>query len=208
MKLSGRVRSAIFGVAAATGAWWMAPAQAAYVIRFEESGGDVLANGSGSLDLSDLTFDRSAEFRRAQVSGDIAAVIVGTAFGPDPISVFTGFSGPSSFGPGPSTFADDGAGKKLGIATSDSAPGDILGVPSDYLSGSPLTASSIWSGQTFASLGLDPGVYIYSWGTGDHADTFTVQIGVPEPSTWATMLVGFVGLGLAGYRRARGPRAA
>ena len=31
---------------------------------------------------------------------------------------------------------------------------------------------------------------------------------VPEPSTWAMMLVGFAGLGYAGYRRARKPRAA
>jgi hypothetical protein len=31
---------------------------------------------------------------------------------------------------------------------------------------------------------------------------------VPEPSTWAMMLLGLVGLGYAGYRRARQPRTA
>jgi PEP-CTERM motif len=30
-----------------------------------------------------------------------------------------------------------------------------------------------------------------------------VTVAVPEPSTWAMMLVGFAGLGFAGYRRAR-----
>jgi hypothetical protein len=30
---------------------------------------------------------------------------------------------------------------------------------------------------------------------------------VPEPSTWAMMLIGFAGLGFAGYRRARAGHA-
>jgi hypothetical protein len=35
-----------------------------------------------------------------------------------------------------------------------------------------------------------------------------VKIGVvPEPSTWAMMLIGFVGLGYAGFRRARSTRS-
>jgi hypothetical protein len=34
------------------------------------------------------------------------------------------------------------------------------------------------------------------------------SLNVPEPSTWAMMLAGFAGLGYAGYRRAREPRAA
>ena len=36
----------------------------------------------------------------------------------------------------------------------------------------------------------------------------TVPLPVPEPSTWAMMLAGFAGLGYAGYRRGREPRAA
>jgi hypothetical protein len=35
-----------------------------------------------------------------------------------------------------------------------------------------------------------------------------VMFGIPEPSTWAMMLVGFAGLGYAGYRRARAGHAA
>jgi hypothetical protein len=36
--------------------------------------------------------------------------------------------------------------------------------------------------------------------------TFTAAV-VPEPSTWAMMLIGFAGLGYAGYRRARAAHA-
>ena len=38
--------------------------------------------------------------------------------------------------------------------------------------------------------------------------TYTVLNGVPEPSTWAMMLLGFTGLGYAGCRRARRSQAA
>jgi hypothetical protein len=37
---------------------------------------------------------------------------------------------------------------------------------------------------------------------------FALGGAVPEPSTWAMMLIGFAGLGYAGYRRAREPRPA
>ena len=50
---------------------------------------------------------------------------------------------------------------------------------------------------------------MYSWGSGANADTFTIDIArtVPEPSTWALMLVGFGGLCFAGYKRPRVQRA-
>jgi hypothetical protein len=38
--------------------------------------------------------------------------------------------------------------------------------------------------------------------------TITQHSPVPEPSTWAMLLIGFAGLGFAGYRKARGVRVA
>jgi PEP-CTERM motif len=53
-----------------------------------------------------------------------------------------------------------------------------------------------------------PGVYVWSWGSSAHADTFRIDIiagsgasPVPEPSTWAMMLIGFLGLGYAAVRK-------
>jgi PEP-CTERM motif len=52
--------------------------------------------------------------------------------------------------------------------------------------------------------GLGPNIDLTIEGDG----VFAIGGAVPEPSTWAMMLVGFAGLGYAGYRRAREPRAA
>lgn len=71
------------------------------------------------------------------------------------------------------------------------------------MSESPLSSSSTFDGETFASLGLTPGTYVYTWGGGADADSLTVKIGaIPEPGTWVMMMLGFAGLGFAGYRRA------
>jgi PEP-CTERM motif len=75
--------------------------------------------------------------------------------------------------------------------------------PGGYISGDWLSGEATFAGADFEDLGLTPGTYVWSWGAGLHADTFTVQIGVPEPSTWAILMVGFGGVGLVGYRRTR-----
>ena len=42
----------------------------------------------------------------------------------------------------------------------------------------------IFEGSTIGALGLDLGTYVYTWGNGVDADSFTVIIGsVPEPSS-------------------------
>jgi hypothetical protein len=78
-------------------------------------------------------------------------------------------------------------------------------VPRDYISGSFLADTSTYNDTTFEELGLTPGTYRYAWGSGDHFDTFTIAIpggisSVPEPSTWAMMLVGFAGAAFVGWR--------
>jgi hypothetical protein len=45
-------------------------------------------------------------------------------------------------------------------------------VPQNYIFGAPLSETSTYLNKTLASIGLTPGAYVYSWGTGEHADTF------------------------------------
>jgi hypothetical protein len=47
-----------------------------------------------------------------------------------------------------------------------------------------------------------------SKGTGDAGGNMGTVVGTPEPSTWAMMLLGFAGLGFAGYRKTRSARTA
>jgi hypothetical protein len=67
-----------------------------------------------------------------------------------------------------------------------------------------LSDESVYANQSFKSLGLTPNVYVYQWGSGATADSLTIVIGdVPEPSTWALMLLGFAGLGYVGRHASR-----
>jgi hypothetical protein len=41
---------------------------------------------------------------------------------------------------------------------------------------------------------MTPGTYVYSFGSGDNVDRIFIDVGtdtIPEPSTWAMMLLGF-----------------
>jgi hypothetical protein len=172
-------------------------AQAAYVVAFEEVGSDVVATGSGSIDLTDLIGNGSGGAR-----GFVAGFGALEFTGPTSFASYDGYVaaiGPSSFGGSDGIFADLGSGSIVGIG----GLAQRVFVPSGYTSGAMLFSSSTYLNQTFATLDLHPGTYVFGWGIGDHADTFTVEIGVPEPSTWAMMLIGFAGLAFAGYRSTR-----
>ncbi len=183
------------------------PADAAAVIDISQVGGDVVTAGSGTVDLTDLSL-----YETLIVAGVINPGLGGVLVGNEgTASVYTGVGGPASFGTGGLTEPSSISGDILGIAGSTLPLPEIF-VPEGYVSGAALSGSATYDGATLASLGLTSGKYVYTWGAGPDADSLTVNIGIgsaiPEPSTWAMMLLGFAGVGFAGYRRARELRAA
>ena len=76
-------------------------------------------------------------------------------------------------------------------------------MPHGYISNSALSSSATWTGATFASLGVTPGTYVWSWGTGLPNQNFTLIIGgagVPDGGSTVSLLA-FALLSLAALRR-------
>ena len=170
-------------------------AYASAVITIEQQGADVVATGSGTLDLADLFASFGGFDGFTAVSGQHAYVVTGPVLPvTDSVTFYTGATGPANFGSGSYTVASSGGGDRFGV---DVAGGTArIWASPLYKSGSALSSTDTWANTTLSGLGLTPGVYTYSWGTGADADTLQVRIGatisgVPEASTWAMMLGGF-----------------
>lgn len=150
-------------------------AQAGYIVSLQRVGPDVVATGSGTIDLTGLSLNSSGGGSSGFMSPGSAVLIIGTGLADDYVG---SFFNPASFGPGVSDSPDSGSGGVVGIAGSF---GELL-VPLGYVSGTPLSlSSSTFNGQTFSSLGVTPGTYEWTWGTGVNQN-FTLYAGVPVPA--------------------------
>ena len=181
-----------------------ASARAAYVVDLTETGGNVVATGSGAIDLTGLE-SNVLTGGMAFLNPSLGAIRTGPPpFTPiEGYDAVNGFTGPANFGSGGAIVASSGSGDPVSFFFGFSPSDNELDVPQGYVSNSALSDTSTYNGQTFSSLGATPGVYKWTWGTGANQN-FTLVIGeVPEPSTWAMMLLGFAGLGLAGWRHRR-----
>ena len=179
-------------------------AQAAYVITFQQVGSDVVETGSGSLDLTDLDVGTFGIARDASVDPMRGRIFSGIFTDTNTSFAIFGPASIMGFGPGSETKASSTSGGPVGFA-SGVADLTTLIFPAGYISGATLSDASTYLDATISSLGLTPGDHVWNWGSGDHPDTFTIDVvsppAVPEPSTWAMMLIGFAGLGYAAVRR-------
>ena len=144
-------------------------------LTISEVGSDVVMSVSGTIDLSGLTLVTpslgpfgsggigvgSGEFLMVNTSG-----LSGAAY-----SGFT--TKPSNFGTGGGASSTSSSGDTFGVL--EITPGIYsLIVPTGYTTGTVISSTQTYSGQTFSSLGLTVGTYTYTWGSGK---SFDVVIG-------------------------------
>jgi hypothetical protein len=170
----------------------------AYTVTLQQMGSNVVATGSGAINLTGLTFVQTAGPLGAAIGANLGLIETVQTNGAV-ADLYSGFTGPMSFGSGGVFLANTGSGDFVGIADSVGN----LGVPQGYVSGAALSSSSTWDNATFASLGVIPGTYTWTWGTGLPNQNFTLVIGgagVPDGGSTLSLL-GCALFGLAALRR-------
>jgi hypothetical protein len=152
-------------------------AQAGYTVTLQQVGPNVVATGSGAIDLTGLTFSRSNPF-----DPGIGASFIQTGPTSSRVDLYSNpnLSLLSGFGSGGGTGANSGSGDSVGINIVRHnpwgiPPGLFLNVPEDYVSGTALSDMAIYSGETLATLQVIPGTYVWKWGKGANQN-FTLEI--------------------------------
>ena len=173
---------------------------AALTIDVVESGGDVVASASGSVNTTDLVqnvnWSSIGSFVRGSAASADGQIILAPVNAATAIASYT-ISTNVAFSTGPVIYASSSSGDRVGfLSTSEASPPDLIYLETDYVSNTPISSTATWSGQTFADLGLIQGTYVVTWGAAPNADSLTLNIGTAPPTP--TYSVGGTVSGLTG----------
>src|SRR4030095_13910915 len=171
------------------------PAQARYTVTLQEVGTDVVATGSGAIAVNGLPFNQSATGVNPGLRPNggpprpLEFEFIYTGPTSSSIDVYVSPTGPTNFGSGGFTSANSGSGNMVGVVTS-AYWGNALYVPMGYVSGNELPGMAIYTGKTFANLGVTQGTYVWTWRIAP-TQNCTLQIGstptpTPTPTASAT----------------------
>jgi hypothetical protein len=153
-----------------------------------ESGSNVVMTASGTIDLDGLTLVESSvgPFMGGGLGPFSATFVMGANGGYG--KTYSGFTTtPSNFGTGGGAGATSTSGDIFGIFT-QGAPPYFLIVPTGYTSGTNISSTQTFTGQTFSSLGLTAGTYTYTWGSGKSLSV--VVGGTPGPTSTPSATAG------------------
>jgi hypothetical protein len=149
-----------------------------FTVTIIESAGNVVMSASGSLNINDLTLV-SPSVGPLGVGGlgvTTATFLMGANVAAAQYSGFT--TSPSNFGPGGVGGSPTStSGNIFGVVKFEGplGPSSLL-VPTGYTTGTAISSTQTFSGQTFSSFGLTPGTYTYTWGSGANADSINVVV--------------------------------
>lgn len=183
-------------------------ANAGIVINITQEGNDVVAATSGFIDTADLDFLKTVVGGAVKnMNPSLGRVATGAS---GAMSVFEGFTGPSSFG----TNKQIDTLLQSGTAFTFNGSLGQLSIDSAYVRNTNFTSSTTWANKTLAFLGAQTGRYDYSY----NGQTVVISVGstletpvfvpggaggVPEPATWAMLILGMGFVGGAMRQHAR-----
>ncbi len=166
----------------------------------------MVAEGSGTINFAGLQ-PWIAPYVLPEINPQRGLLAIGSGYGQAYVGAGAG-PATGGFGQGPGELARLAGGDPVLIGFRFDTK-MVLVVPWGYVSGSPLVSSAVFDNVDLSQLGVDPGTYVWSWGSGDDADTFTLNIidpnpptAVPAPPALALFGVGLVGLFASRRRRA------
>jgi hypothetical protein len=182
--------------------------EAGIILYATESGSSVVFSFSGSIDLTGAP-DKSSSSSPSYINPGVPALAFETATGS---GAFDNFNLPLNtrvpFGSGGGHNPTSVSGDHFNFSGHPTSP--YLGLPVGYVSGTSISGTMTFSGQTLASLGITPGYYVYDVtfaGLGAVSQTVALSASVPEPGTLFLSSLGLVGGAAAALRRRMKSRA-
>jgi hypothetical protein len=148
------------------------PARAILTYNIYETGGNVVVEASGSLDLTGATAGTPTD---CTYNGGIASSGAGICTGFNAQSPTYLITGPTTFDGSVSVYP---ASSVSGIFTGFAGLAGYMGIDSSYTSGSPIVSSATFNGTTLAGLGFTPGLsgLIGTWALTGTSETIQVRL--------------------------------